>query len=73
MKPRFPPAEQLIRRNLVCCSKRRFGLEVKAMTKAISIMNHPNHKRRCRQPLYTYHCPACDGWHLTRTPQKKTS
>lgn len=49
----------------VCESKRAFRLEVHAMTKALSIMNHPVHARRSGKPIYTYKCPVCSQFHLT--------
>lgn len=29
------------------------------------------HALRKTAKLYVYRCPSCDGWHLTKMPQKK--
>lgn len=54
--------EQLER---MCGSKVRYADEFAAMAGGMrSIDNCRNVER-----LYTYHCPVCRGWHLTRSRQ----
>lgn len=52
-----------------CIRKRRFRLRVHAEVFAIHRMNCPARKQRAEVPLYVYHCPECDGWHLTKRKQ----
>lgn len=49
-----------------CRRKRRFSTRIKAEVNALAAMNN----RAKGTPIYTYHCPACNGHHLTRTPHR---
>ena len=53
---------------IACQRKRRYRLKVHAETAALARMNAP--RRRAKVPIYVYHCPECEGWHLTKRQQK---
>ena len=49
-----------------CRRKRRFSTRIKAEVNALGAMNN----RAKGKAIYVYHCPACDGWHLTKNPHR---
>ena len=49
-------------RERMCTGKHRWPDQISAMAGAVaSLERHPDAGK-----LYTYHCPVCGGWHLTR-------
>jgi hypothetical protein len=53
-----------------CNRKRRFSTRTKAEVNALGRMNDPIRSRRSPIPIYTYRCPVCDGYHLTKKPHR---
>jgi len=49
-----------------CRRKRRFSTRIKAEVNALAAMN--SHAKGIA--IYTYHCPVCDGHHLTKNPHR---
>jgi hypothetical protein len=49
-----------ITRERACASKHRFATQRDARTKAKHV------SREIGRPIETYHCPFCDGHHLTK-------
>lgn len=43
------------------CGKRRCRSEAQAVSYALYLT------KRCGHPLRVYRCPACRGWHVTKT------
>ena len=53
-------------RTRMCTGKHRWPDQLSAMAGAVaSLERHPEAGK-----LYTYHCPACGGFHLTKRKQK---
>lgn len=50
----------------MCQGKHRWSDEITARAGAMQSLERRPETRR----LYTYHCPACHGWHLTRSKQR---
>lgn len=54
---------RLSKNALTCRDKRRFG-SGKAARKTLDHIKRKG-ERRDHKPARAYHCPECDGWHLT--------
>lgn len=58
---------RLSKNALTCRDKRRFG-SGKAARRSLAKIRTVG-ERREHKPSRAYHCPECDGWHLTAQGQ----
>ncbi len=53
-----------------CQAKKAYRLEVHAKAHALQLMNNPRKRLRAEVPIYTYKCPMCGMYHLTKKTPK---
>jgi lipopolysaccharide biosynthesis regulator YciM len=54
----------------MCLGKHRLADELTARASALRCLEHPETKTRT---LYVYRCPACRGWHMTKSWQRDSA
>lgn len=57
----------------VCASKKRYSDRAAAEVMRAKYMQQNLRRKREKYEARSYHCPVCNGWHLTSRPRKVAS